>query len=115
MNGINLISEAEITTPNMLLIWGLIVLVGTYVIWVTFYSLEHPPLSRLRTTLITIAYILVFILLLAAILGSTVFAIPTGRYKYQAKIDETVSLTEFFNKYDNISVNRGIYTFEDRK
>ena len=54
------------------------------------------------------------LMLVATMLGNTVFVTPTDRYEYTAKLDETVSMVEFYESYTNIECKDGIWYFEDR-
>ena len=60
---------------------------------------EHP---------IVIALISAF----ACYVAFFIFARPTGEYKYKVTIDDTVSLTEFYEKYEIIDQEGKIYTIK---
>lgn len=108
-----------------------------------FEILTKEPIRELSQTLSIICIILfaVFIISLICIFVSigeecykyvTIFAIislvslsstliiqsydkPTGRYKYKVTIDESVSITEVYEKYNVIKQDGKIWTIEDKK
>ena len=61
----------------------------------------------------------VFISLFLGVVSGFIFALttgePTGRYEYKVLIDDSVSMTEFYEKYDLISVDGQIYTIRDKE
>ena len=68
-----------------------------------------------------------FIIFVCGVLVSIVFGMlmwfvidvitetPTGRYEYKVLIDDSVSMTEFYERYDLISVDGQIYTIRDKE
>ena len=40
---------------------------------------------------------------------------PTGKYKYQVLIDETVSMTDFYEKYEVIDKEGQIWTIKEKE
>jgi hypothetical protein len=40
---------------------------------------------------------------------------PTGKYEYQVTIDDSVSMTEFLEKYEIIEVNGKIYMIREKE
>lgn len=45
------------------------------------------------------------------------YKVPTGRHKYSATFDDTATyeeINEFLNNYTNVSIEEGVYYFEDR-
>jgi hypothetical protein len=56
-----------------------------------------------------------FILLIAFLTISEKPAMPTGKYEYQVTIDDSVSMNEFYEKYEIIEVNGKIYTIREKE
>lgn len=58
--------------------------------------------------------------ILSAIVGFTLFFYnlengkPTGEYKYRVTIDETVSITEFYERYEILDQDGLIYEIKER-
>ena len=52
--------------------------------------------------------------LIAGTITEKIVAAPTGRYEYKVLIDDSASLTEFYEKYDLISVEGQIYIIRDK-
>jgi hypothetical protein len=57
--------------------------------------------------------LLTFIIL--AIIISIFFEQPTGRYKYECIIDESVSITEVYEKYKVVEQRGDIWILEDKE
>lgn len=57
------------------------------------------------------------LILVVGIVGNIFFRVPTGRYKYEATIDEenmtVAEYNEFMKAYNHIKSKNGIYYFED--
>ena len=41
--------------------------------------------------------------------------IPTGKYEYQVTIDDSVSMNEFYEKYEIVEVNGKIYAIREKE
>ena len=50
-----------------------------------------------------------------AIVVSILFKEPTGRYKYECLIDDSVSITELYEKYEVIEQRGDIWVLEDKE
>ena len=60
------------------------------------------------------AGLIVGIFAMSAVIATTTPAEPTGRYEYQVTIDDTVSITEFYEKYEVIDQNGKIWTIREK-
>lgn len=50
------------------------------------------------------------------ILSMTVWGIDSGRYRYTAKFDDSISINEVYENYTNVrELEPGIYVFEDKE
>ena len=49
------------------------------------------------------------------IIAANISQEPTGRYEYQVTIDDTVSFTELYEKYEVIDQNGKIWTIRDKE
>lgn len=67
------------------------------------------------TALLATGVVGVFCIILTGSVFAKIFAIPTGRYKYVAKVKSRISMTEFNEKYDLILQDGDIWIFEDGK
>lgn len=110
MPGVEILSQTDITTiPKWIL-----VLVGifTFIFAVCFILQigKNGFVEALVPVLTPLILIAVFL-----ILGMTVLAEPTGRYKYTAYVDETVNMVEFFEQYDNVTFDSETFAFEDKE
>ena len=53
--------------------------------------------------------------LIAETITEKIAEAPTDRYEYKVLIDDSVSATEFYEKYDLISVEGQIFTIRDKE
>lgn len=58
------------------------------------------------------AFIAIISVLAACFVVIFLFTEPTGEYKYKVTIDDTVSLNEFYEKYEIINQEGKIYTIK---
>lgn len=68
-----------------------------------------------KLTAISYIFIVVLVLLTTALCG-TVFGIPQeGKYHYTAKLDDSISINEIYENYEDISyLGNGVYKFKDK-
>ncbi len=96
INGIEVLDKTEIKEPTV--IGGIIALVVFVLLVIVWLKIDDESLFC--------GFVSVFVALLVF------FAIqkPTGEYKYKVTIDDTVSLTEFTEKYEITDQEGKIYT-----
>lgn len=110
IEGIEILSKTEIMTSPDWLVWAAIfgafgiVLIG-FVVSILFQADDRP--SAFITGLIALAYAIIMV-------GVFSNSEPTGRYKYEATIDETVNFTELYERYDVVDQRGQIYILEDK-
>lgn len=95
MQGIEILNRTEVTVKP---IWAWILLIVCVVVGVVAYAVYESNIN-------TIADLICGILVIICIIGG-VFALahdePTGKYQYEAIIDENVSIQEIYEKYNVI-------------
>lgn len=64
--------------------------------------------------LMIIAFILVIGCFITCFVGS-IFEKSSGRYQYECLIDDTVTYTEIYNKYDVVEQRGSIWVLEDKE
>jgi hypothetical protein len=125
MDHVNIISQKAIT---MMAPWAsnIICILGFSMIFFLIGCLVYSSLGRrnkklsneklLKVILYTGATGLCVLLILACIAG-LFFRVPSGRYKYEATIDEenmtVAEYNEFMKAYNHSHCKDGIYHFED--
>lgn len=123
MDHVNIISKEAITmmapwATNIILIFGFSMIFFLIGCLIYSYS-DHKKISNeklLKIVLYTGAIGLCVLLILACIFG-LFFRVPSGRYKYEATIDEenmtVAEYNEFIKAYNHSYRKNGIYHFED--
>ena len=124
MDHVNIISQKAITTmtPEICNVIGCItLLVISFLIYCAIYNSRKVKTEAEQKTLIkVICFVGGFgtaLVLIIGIIGNIFFRVPTGRYKYEATIDEenmtVAEYNEFMKAYNHNCRKDGIYYFED--
>ena len=118
---VNVISKEEITNalnwPSALVgLIALIIIIATFIVcW--YLRIKHS--LNVEDILIKIVYCVGTIGvagILVLELVCNLHKVPTGMYKYSVTFDDTATckeINEFLNDYTNVSIEGGVYYFED--
>lgn len=115
LEGIEILNQTEIMEVPMLINRIRLILLSTTLIcallgWVMLFIGKRK---------ISLAGFIIAILCgitgLAIALNLNNFKEPTGKYEYQVTIDESVSMTEFYERYEVIDVEGKIYTIREKE
>ena len=119
---VNVISKEEITKaldwPSALV--GLIAIIIIITALIVCYNLRKKYAFKAEDILIKIVIwtgITALIGILVLEFACNQHKVPTGRYKYYVTFDNTATyeeINEFLDNYTNISIEEGVYYFEDR-
>jgi uncharacterized membrane protein YkvI len=117
LDGIEVLNKAEVME---LPIWVSVVIIVLFII--SLLSLGMGVVDAIEDitdghcwifiVVTTVAYIA---LLIMGNADSQLLTEPTGVYEYQVTIDDSVSMTEFLEKYEIIEVNGKIYTIREKE
>ena len=107
LEGIEVLNQIEITKVPDWILFALFISACALVVAMIIAIITEWKNALIATCISIVAFI---VFLVAAFIVD----IPTGRYKYQVTIDESVSLIEFRNKYEIINVEGKIYTIKER-
>ena len=115
MKGIEVLNQVEIMDNSLTLLITAIILGILFCICIV-----GVIISAVKCKFIT--FIIFGIFLLCSWIGFVVTAkasdkkiIPTGKYEYQVTIDDSVSMNEFYEKYEIVEVNGKIYTIREKE
>lgn len=61
------------------------------------------------------ALVTIIVGLITGVMFEAAAAVPTDRYEYKVLIDDSVSMTEFHDKYSLIRIEGQIYTIRDKE
>lgn len=112
LEGIEVLHQTDIMGPPEWLIPVLII--GVVVVWALFVvSTRKVKFLDISMRLMFGGVCAVFYLLITA--GLFWAYEPTGRYRYEATIDESVNFTEVYDRFDIIDKRGDIYTLEDKE
>lgn len=119
MEHVDIISKEAITAiaPE---ISNAIAILGFLMIFFLIGCLLYETFSQKtfnRKVVLWISVVVLIIIVLGGLIGSIFFRVPTGRYKYEATIDEenmtVAEYNEFMKAYSHSYCKDGIYHFED--
>lgn len=63
----------------------------------------------------TISAVIFFIACITTFFIGAIFEKPSGRYRYECLIDDTVPYTEIYDKYDVVEQRGSIWVLEDKE
>lgn len=114
LEGIEILNQIEITTkPDWAAICGAISLFMLSIFVVAMFI----SIAKDKEIVVTITFILMILSIVAVITFLALYEnikVPTGKYEYQVTIDKSVSMTEFYEKYEIIDVEGKIYTIKEK-
>lgn len=109
LEGIEVLNKTEIMSHP---IWaeyvGIIFFFATLIFLIIGLASRKPKLMHL------IGIITSFLISIICVCICGFVKIPTEKYVYQVTIDNSVSMTEFYEMYEIIEVNGKIYTIKEK-
>ena len=113
MNGINILNQTEImeysNTQRVIGIIAIILLAISICAFAIFVAENHDRLTVFSGAIFIISVITL------AIIASIGESHPTGRYKYEVTIDDTVPMTEVYKKYTVVKQKGCIWILKDKE
>lgn len=117
MEGIEVLNQIEIME---LPLWVNVVIIVLLII--TLFSLVMSFVDAIKDitnghcwifmVVTTVTYIALIIM---SSMDKQLLTEPTGKYEYQVTIDDSVSMNEFYEKYEIVEVNGKIYTIREKE
>lgn len=116
MNGIDILSKEEIlTTPewiDMVVLISSIIVIVSIIFTVIFTLTDHDIAIILFLMMLTCSGIVCVIF---SHIKDTYKSEPTGRYRYEATIDDSVLINEVYNNYNVVEQRGDIWILEDKE
>ena len=116
MNGIDILNKEEIlTTPEWI---GVVLYVSTIIFIVSIIFAVAFELTYHDTASVFFIIIFVCSSIVCAIfnvINNTYKSEPTGRYRYEVTIDDSVSITEVYDRYNVVEQRGGVWILEDKE
>ncbi len=105
LDGITVLTQTELYDVNEAL-----VIIPAIVVWIgALFLCACLDVGENATMIVSAILVIV-----AAIILYNVFKYPTGEYQYECLIDESVSMTEFYERYDVIDQRGEIYKIKEK-
>lgn len=116
MNGIDILNKEEIlTSPEWIgmaaSISGVMVIIS--VIFVVAFTLTIHDTASILSMILFVCSIVAFVVFAA--INDIYKSEPTGRYRYEVTIDDSVSITEVYDHYNVVEQRGDIWILEDKE
>ena len=113
-DGITILNQTEImATPQWLeiatLVTAIAVVIPVLCVLMSIINEEDLLYKIFMDTTIISA-----VLFISSLITGSVIHIPTGKYIYNVTVNEDVSLTDFYEKYEVVEVNGKIWTIQEK-
>ena len=102
-------SIITVTIMVILLLFGLSICIKKWVDYVV------DKINIFMDAVIFLGVTAIVSALICSITKNTTISVPSGKYEYQVTIDENVSMTKFYEKYEVVEVNGKIYTIIEKE
>lgn len=115
LEGIEILNQTEITTK---LEWISIAGIISFILMFVFIVLTVITVAQCDNNLWVVMYLLAFFSLFISVYFIALDKktnVPTGKYEYQVTINNSVSMTEFYEKYEIVEVEGKIYTIREKE
>ena len=116
MNGIDILNKEEIlTSPEWIgmaaSISGVMIIIS--VIFVVAFTLTIHDAASILSMILFVCSVVAFVVF--AVINDTYKSEPTGRYRYEVTIDDSVSITEVYDRYNVVEQRSDIWILEDKE
>ena len=116
MNGIDILNKEKIlTAPEWIgmaaSISGVMVIIS--IIFVVAFTLTIHDIAFILSMILFVCSIVAFVVFAA--INDTYKSEPTGRYRYEVTIDDSVSITEVYDHYNVVEQRGDIWILEDKE
>ena len=113
MEGIDILNKTEICTTPLKFSVLLIVSISCCIVLLTAFLMSLNEGYVLIPIICSILFILFALLTVYA--SKYIDSVKTGRYQYEVTVDDSVSFTELYEKYDIVEQRGEIWVIEDKK
>lgn len=107
MTGVEILNQIEITDTQLGIGFGWVILVGIAVFALIFVLSGFDDFGAIAGAIV--GGCVAFIMILASM-----EEVPTGKYRYEVIVEDTVNLQEFYDYYDIIGRRGEIFVVEER-
>lgn len=108
MDGIDILNQVDVLVPHTRTIVFLIVVA---IAWAITFCLS-AFIDDMKIPMYVCTGIVIISIICVSAFGKTE---PSGRYQYEVTIDDSVSFTELYEKYDVIEQKGKIWILEDKE
>ena len=116
LNGIDILNKEEIlTTPEwigVVLAISTVIFIVSIILALVFLFTSHDTASFFFLIIFVCSSI---ICVISNYINDTYKNEPTGRYRYEATIDDSVSITEVYDHYNVVEQRGDIWILEDKE
>ena len=111
---LNKIAEYKEVSGIVWILLCFIMAVGGFVIIVGFLEMSDDFYYSVSIIKLIVGIVLLILGVIGSVYAKKIEEQPTGKYQYQVAIDDTVVMSEFYDKYEVIEVEGKIYTIREK-
>ena len=111
---LNKIAEYKEVSETIYALVILAVAVGASAIMIGLFDMDDGYSYSCGLIKLIVGIILLILGTIGLVYAKTIGEKPTGKYQYQVTIDDTVVMSEFYDKYEVIEVEGKIYTIREK-
>ena len=112
MEGVTILNRIDILEPPTWFVWAIISL--CIVVGISFAVGVNKPYEWYSVVAGVMAILCILGIFILIIISDEIQE-PTGRYKYEVIIDDTVSITELYEKYEVVEQRGEIWVLKDKE
>ena len=116
MNGIDILNKEEIlTSPEWIGIAASIsaVMMIISIIFIAAFTLTYHGTASILSIILCVCFFIAGVVF--ALINDNYKCEPTGRYRYEVTIDDSVSITELYDRYNVVEQRGDIWILEDKE
>ena len=116
LNGIYILNKKEIlTTPEWIGIAASIsaVMAIISIIFIAAFTQTYHDTASILSMILCVCFFIAGIVF--AVIDDTYNCEPTGRYRYEVIIDDSVKMTELYDNYNVVEQRGNIWVLEDKE
>ena len=111
---LNKIAEYKEVSETIYALVILAVAVGASAIMIGLFDMDDGYSYSCGLIKLIVGIILLILGTIGLVYAKTIGEKPTGKYQYQVTIDNSVTMSEFYDKYEVIEVEGKIYTIREK-
>ena len=94
---------------------SLLVVAISGILWIRHIKYTEAYGDKFSNNVVKIWFSTLAVFMVLTVSFSSLWKVPTDRYKYEMTFTDVNAMNEAFNTYEYVGYDNGVYTFEDRE